>query len=400
MSRPRKFWVSIGLLWLAGIGLRLTVLAVPPLLLLIQTDLQLTGTGVGVLSGLPIIVFGLGALPASLLVARIGAVRTLVLGLLVGGIASGLRGALLSVVVLYGATIVMSAGLAFMQTALPALVRQWLPHRVSLATATFSNGLLVGETLAVMLTIPLVLPLAGGSWRGALALWGVPLLLFAMLTLVLAPGHSQAESTASPSRAWPNWRSKQVWQFGILFGSVNAVYFGTNAFVPPYLSDAGRPDLIGPVLTALNFGQLPASFALLAISRLLERRAWPFVCCGILLLVCIIGIVSTASFWTVFFAGCFGFVLATLLMLCFALPALLSASGEVASMSAGMFLISYSEGLAISVLSGAAWDFGGSPRYAFLPIALSALPLLFIPTRVDYGSAGDRPRTLSADTQR
>ena len=278
MSRPREFWVSIGLLWLAGIGLRLTVLAVPPVLLLIQADLQLTGTGVGVLSGLPIIVFGLGALPASLLVARIGAVRTLVLGLLVGGIASGLRGALLSVVVLYGATIVMSAGLAFMQTALPALVRQWLPHRVSLATATFSNGLLVGETLAVMLTIPLVLPLAGGSWRGALALWGVPLLLFAMLTLVLAPGHSQAESTASPSRAWPNWRSKQVWQFGILFGSVNAIYFGTNAFVPPYLSDAGRPDLIGPVLTALNFGQLPASFALLAISRLLERRAWPFVC--------------------------------------------------------------------------------------------------------------------------
>jgi MFS transporter, CP family, cyanate transporter len=69
-------------------------------LLLIQDDLQLTGTGVGVLSGLPIIVFGLGALPASLLVARICAVRTLVLGLLVAGIASGLRGALLSIVVL------------------------------------------------------------------------------------------------------------------------------------------------------------------------------------------------------------------------------------------------------------------------------------------------------------
>jgi hypothetical protein len=103
-------------------------------------------------------------------------------------------------------------------------------------------------------------------------------------------------------------------------GSVNAVYFGTNAFVPPYLSDAGRTDLIGPVLTALNFGQLPASFALIAISRLLERRAWPFVCCGMLLIVCIIGIVSTASFWTVLFAGCFGFVLATLLMLCSLCP--------------------------------------------------------------------------------
>ena len=295
MSRPREYSLRIALLWLAGIGLRLTVLAVPPVLLLIQADLQLTGTGVGVLNGLPIIVFGLGALPASLLVARIGALRTLLAGLMVGGIASALRGALLDVLVLYGATIVMSAGLAFMQTALPALVRQWLPQRISFATAVFSNGLLVGETLGVMLTPALVLPLAGGSWRLALALWGTPLVLFAILTLAFAPARSRADASRSVVRAWPNWRNKQVWQCGVLFGSVNGIYFGTNAFLPGYLSDVGRPDLISAVLTALNFGQLPASFALLAVSRSMERRAWPFVVCGTLMLFCILGIVSTAS---------------------------------------------------------------------------------------------------------
>jgi CP family cyanate transporter-like MFS transporter len=385
VSRARESSIRIGLLWLGGVGLRLTVLAVPPLLLLIQSDLHLTGTGVGILSGLPIIVFGLGALPASWLVARIGAVRTLALGLLIGGIASAMRGALLNVLVLYGATVVMSAGLAFMQTALPSLVRQWLPKQVSFGTALFSNGLLVGETLGVMLTIPFVLPLAGGSWRVALALWGVPLVLFALLTFGPAPANLNAETPTSAVRAWPNWRNKQVWQFGILFGSVNATYFGTNAFVPGVLNDAGRTDLIGPVLTALNFGQLPASFALLVLSRSVERKPRPFIACGILLLLCLIGLVNTASIWTVFFAGCFGLIVATLLTLCFALPALLSASGEVASMSAGMFLISYTVGLTVSVLSGAAWDFGGSPRFAFLPIALSALPLLWVPTRIQFG---------------
>jgi CP family cyanate transporter-like MFS transporter len=400
VSRPREYSLRIALLWLAGIGLRLTVLAVPPVLLLIQADLQLTGTGVGVLNGLPIIVFGLGALPASLLVARIGALRTLLAGLMVGGIASALRGALLDVLVLYGATIVMSAGLAFMQTALPALVRHWLPQRISFATAVFSNGLLVGETLGVMLTPALVLPLAGGSWRLALALWGTPLVLFAILTLAFAPARSRADASRSVVRAWPNWRNKQVWQCGVLFGSVNGIYFGTNAFLPGYLSDVGRPDLISAVLTALNFGQLPASFALLAVSRSMERRAWPFVVCGTLMLFCILGIVSTASFWTVFFAGCLGFVLAAILMLCFALPALLSASGEVASMSAGMFLISYSEGLIISVLSGAAWDIGGNPSLAFLPIAISALPLLFVPTRMQFGrSRIARPLSANSDAR-
>jgi CP family cyanate transporter-like MFS transporter len=291
----------------------------------------------------------------------------------------------------------MSAGLAFMQTALPALVRQWLPQRISFATAVFSNGLLVGETLGVMLTPALVLPLAGGSWRVALALWGTPLVLFAILTLAFAPARSRADASISVVRAWPNWRNKQVWQCGVLFGSVNGIYFGTNAFLPGYLSDAGRPDLISAVLTALNFGQLPASFALLAVSRSMERRAWPFVVCGTLMLFCILGIVSTASFWTVFFAGGLGFLLAAILMLCFALPALLSASGEVASMSAGMFLISYSEGLIISVLSGAAWDIGGNPSLAFLPIAISALPLLFVPTRMQFGRSRIA-RPLSADS--
>src|SRR5262249_25641113 len=38
----REFWVAAGLLWLAGGGLRLSILAVPPGILLIQADLRLS----------------------------------------------------------------------------------------------------------------------------------------------------------------------------------------------------------------------------------------------------------------------------------------------------------------------------------------------------------------------
>ena len=82
----REFWVAVGLLWLAGVGLRLTILAVPPVILLIQSDLALSGTEVGILSGLPVILFGIAALPGSLLVARFGALATLVAGLLIAGV--------------------------------------------------------------------------------------------------------------------------------------------------------------------------------------------------------------------------------------------------------------------------------------------------------------------------
>jgi MFS transporter, CP family, cyanate transporter len=389
----REYWVAVGLLWLAGVGLRLTILAVPPVISLIQADLHLSGTEIGILSGLPMILFGIAALPGSLLVARFGALATLVAGLLITGVASGLRGAVLDVAVLYAATILMSGGIAIMQPALPLLVRQWLPQRVSFGTAVYSNGLLVAETVAVLLTIPIVLPLVDNSWRLSLAVWGVPLIVIAALTVVLAPPPKETAAILPPKGRtwWPDWSNKLIWQLGLVFGAVNSTYFCSNGFLPGHLTDAGRPDLIGSALTALNFGQLPASFALLGIVDKLERRAWPFMLCGALMLLCVVGIAVTANLWTVFFAGMLGFLGAFVMTLGFALPALLSSPSEMARMSAAMFTVSYSGALVVSVLSGAAWDLAGSPAFAFLPIALSALPLLVVPPMIRFKRAHGAP---------
>jgi MFS transporter, CP family, cyanate transporter len=382
----REFWAAVCLLWLAGMGLRLTVLAVPPVILLIQADLRLSGTEIGILSGLPVILFGMAALPGSLLIARFGALATLVAGLIITGVASGLRGAALDVFALYAATVVMSAGIAIMQPALPPLVREWLPQRVSFGTALYSNGLLVAETLAVMLTIPVVLPLVDNSWRWSLAVWGMPLVIIALLTMALAPRSKESAAMAPLTGRswWPDWSNKLIWQLGFLFGSVNSMYFCSNAFLPGHLTGAGRADLIGSALTALNFGQVPASFVLLAVAGWLERRAWPFILCGALMLACVVGIAVTASSWTVLFSGLLGFLGAFAMTLGFALPALLTAPSDVARLSAAMFTISYSEALVVSVLSGAAWDIAGDPRFAFLPIAISALPLLFVPAAIRF----------------
>src|SRR5215510_657771 len=385
----REFWVAAGLLWLAGVGLRLSILAVPPVILSIQSDLRLSGTEVGILSGLPMVLFAIAALPGSLFIARLGAVPTLVVGFLIAGVASALRGAILDAFALYATTIVMSAGIAITQPTLPPLVRQWLPQRVSFGAAVFTNGLLVGETLPVMVTIPLVLPLVDGSWRWALAIWGLPLVLIAILTVALAPKQAAAPAPAVGRDWWPDWRDPLTWQIGILLGSVNSVYFATNAFLPGYLTDAGRPDLISAALTALNFGQLPASFALLATVGWFVRRAWPFVLSGVLMLLCLAGVVMTASVWTVACAGVLGFVGAVVFTLALALPPLLSAPADLARVSAAVFTISYSQALLVSVLSGAAWDVGGNPRFAFLPMVLSALPLLFVPARMRFRRAPD-----------
>jgi CP family cyanate transporter-like MFS transporter len=142
--------------------------------------------------------------------------------------------------------------------------------------------------------------------------------------------------------------------------------------------------LISAALTALNFGQLPASFILLATAERFVRRAWPFVVCGVLFLLCLAGMVMTASLWTVVWAGVLGFLGAVVFTLALTLPPLLSAPADIGRMSAAVFATSYTQALLVSVLSGAAWDLGGTARFAFVPMAINTLPLLILPALMHF----------------
>src|SRR6478609_7616715 len=88
----RQVLKCVLLLWLAGVGSRITILAVPPVIPLIRTDLGMSETQVGILTGLPPVLFACTAVLGSLLIARFGAVMTLIVGLFVTAAGSALRG--------------------------------------------------------------------------------------------------------------------------------------------------------------------------------------------------------------------------------------------------------------------------------------------------------------------
>jgi MFS transporter, CP family, cyanate transporter len=276
----RSFLLRAFLLWLAGNGLRITILAVPPVIPLIRSELGMSETQVGILTGLPPVLFACTAVLGSLLIARFGALMTLIVGLFVTAAGSALRGAAPDIWLLYGATIVTGFGVAIMHPSLPPLVRAWVPQRIGFGTALFTNGLLVGEILPVALTIPLVLPWLHDSWREGFVLWAAPVALIAVILWVAAPRPAVTVQQV-PLRWWPDWRDPLIWKLGIALGAANAMYFTANAFLPDFLHHLQRPDLVSPALTALNLGQIPASFLLLACAGRLERRAWPFVVCGV-----------------------------------------------------------------------------------------------------------------------
>ena len=130
------------------------------------------------------------------------------------------------------------------------------------------------EILPVALTLPFVVPLTGGGWRWALVTWGGVVVVIAVVVALLAPQVKRPEMATFRLRGWPNWRSSLIWRLGLVFGSVNSIYFATNSFLPIYLASAGRNGAISGALTALNIGQLPASLVLLAMADRLAGRAW------------------------------------------------------------------------------------------------------------------------------
>ncbi len=177
----------LALLWLAGLATRLTILAIPPVIPLIRDELQMTEAQVGFLVALPVLMFAVAAVPGSLLVARLGTGVTLLAGVLLTGIAGAARGSADDIWQLAAITMLMGAGIAVAQPTLPAIVREWMPGRLGLGTATYANGMLTAVMLAPTLTIPVMLPLVGGSWRLDLALWSIPVLATALLFALLAP---------------------------------------------------------------------------------------------------------------------------------------------------------------------------------------------------------------------
>jgi CP family cyanate transporter-like MFS transporter len=365
-------------LWLAGVAMRVTILAMPPVIPPVHDELHLSETQVGLLIGLPLALFAIAAVPGSLLIARLGAKPAVLLGMVTAALAGAARAAAVDVWTLYAAAIATGAGVAIMQPAMPTLVRAWLPSRIALGTIAYSSGMLMGAMFATVLTIPLVLPLAGGSWRLDLVLWAVPALLIAPAFFLLsprAPDFTKA-ATASGGRWWPDWKNPLIWLLGVTFGSNNSAYFSTNAFLGDFLAATGKPHLLGAALGWLNGAQIVTPIILLGAANRLERRAWPFLIFGPLLLASFLGLMFLPSpLWIIVCAAMVGFTTAITLIAILALPPLLSKPADLPSTAAGMFTVSYTTAIIVPTVSGALWDATGKPWTAFVPLCLCAVVL-------------------------
>lgn len=369
------------LLWLIGISMRVTQLAVAPLIPEIRIDLGLSSTAVGILGTLPLLLFAAGAIAGSLVIFRFGVRQAILVGLIAVAAFSALRGAFSSTAFLFAGTIGMGLGIALLQPSMPTLVKNWLPEKIGIATAVYTNGLLIGQTLGAGVTLPVIKPLAGGHWTGAIAAWSALVVIVAILFLF--ERNAQAIPARAAGRWWPDWSDRRTWQIGILLGSGSSIYFAANTFLPDILQQSGRSALIAPTLGAMSLFQIPAPLLVLFFSKYLIGSRTPFLVTGIVALLASFLILFSSGREIIVLAGILGFCTAFILTLCLALPPWLVPQEKVHYLSAGMFAVAYGCAVIYPVFGGAVWDFTGGALYALIPNIAGLLVVIGMALVVD-----------------
>jgi len=390
------------LLIFVGINLRSVILGVPPVLPLIKGALGLSYTETGLLTALPTLMMGGFAWFSGLLVERIGGRVAVAIGLALLAFGALMRAVWPVGFALYLFTIILSLGIALGQTTVPVLIRRWFPTRIGLASALFTDGLILGETIGAGFTVPAMLLFLGKTaWAATFIFWGLLVIVALACWLWLAPPAPPTRGAFAPvttaeqmavldaSKVQPAQAKPVSFVIpGLLLGSGSLMYFAMNSWIATYNQAIHAAGYTSLALTTLNALQLPASLGVTFFAQRLVGRRWPFIAGGVVSLVAVTGWVVTPPGVEFIWAALLGASSALVFALGLALPALLAAPTQVARLTGMTLTLSYSMAFIGPFIGGGLWDLFGLPPLAFLPVALAATLLIGLGTFLPLRSVG------------
>ena len=264
--------------FIVGLNLRPILASVGPLFSVLQREAGLTATQFSLLTTLPVAMMGLAALCGPWLLARVGAVRGIMLGLFILLVACSLRGFSTSLTGLMGTALLGGASIGTIQALMPALIKKAYTQTASTIMSLFSTGIMAGAAVAAASAEPLF------SWltlKPALAMAGVLALLALMLWLPLVK-QPQGEQTAHESVTLSSSRTGLLLLF---FGVGTGAYTLVLAWLPPLYIQAGwSARSSGYMLAWLTLTEVTAGFAVSALIGKFPDRRVPLITVLLLLL--------------------------------------------------------------------------------------------------------------------
>ncbi len=232
-----------GLLLFLGIilisfNLRPGFTSVGAILGLIQDDLGMTHTQLGLLTTLPLLAFSTASLFTSRLTRWVGFEMTLMIGVVMIGSGTILRG-LGGIYLLYVATVIMGGGIAICNVALIPLIKNRLDQHAAMVTATYTLGMSVFSALGSGVTAPLSVNLQWG-WRGGLMIWAVLTLITIPVWMIqLKSRYAPKNQNAHTVKGLNLLKYRRAWQITIFMGIQSFIFYALASWGPEILISKG-----------------------------------------------------------------------------------------------------------------------------------------------------------------
>ncbi|GAB3275896.1 CynX/NimT family MFS transporter [Parasphingorhabdus pacifica] len=271
-ARTGPAFATLALVLLVALALRAPVTAIAPLLERMLADLRLSPSFGGVLTTLPVVCLGVFAFIAPRLRRRWGDERVLLGCLVVLLVGNSLR-AVGSAGPLIAGTVVVGAGIAVANVALPGLIKRDFPHRVPTVTAFYTVCLTLGGAAAAASVIPISDALRS-AWRAPLGLLAVPVLIALIISLFVLR-RTPGPAPAVPQRSGGLWRQPLAWQVTAFMGLQSLMAYVVFGWLPSMVQARGMsPEIAGLLLGVQAAIQAVGSLAVPLLCRRLRDQRW------------------------------------------------------------------------------------------------------------------------------
>ncbi|WP_345496580.1 CynX/NimT family MFS transporter [Nocardia callitridis] len=243
---------------LVAANLRPAVVSVAPLIGDITRDTGFSNAGAGLLTTLPVLLFGLAAPLGPRLATRYGMEKTIFACSAVLVVATILR-CLPGVGTLFLGSALIGAAIGVHNVVLPSLIKRDFAHRSGLMTGLYSMTLSGGAAVAAGLVAP-INDHFDGNWRLTLGTCAVPAVL---ALLVWIPQLRRVHLETTVAAVSSVWRNRIAWAITVFMGTQSMIFFTFSAWLPQYLIAHGSS--AAEAGTVLATGQVVALTASLVI---------------------------------------------------------------------------------------------------------------------------------------
>lgn len=291
-SRFRRHALFIAGILLIGANLRPAITGVAPLAERMLAD-QVSRELIGLLTTIPLILFGLAGMMAGWLGARLGFARALFAGMLLLSIGCLLRTFHneLAQFEMFLGTVFIGAGIAVGNVLLPGIVKSRYPNHIGVLTSLYSTAMNLGAAFGLALAVPMALHFKSG-WHSSLKAWAAFALLAGILWIpqILRPPLTRTK--IHPLAGIRSLiRKPRAWQVTAYMGLQSMVFYSSVAWLPTVLQSRGMSETTAAGwVTAMQLCGCAASlFVPILAGRIASQSAWA-AGCGTLNLLGITGI--------------------------------------------------------------------------------------------------------------